>query len=234
MPEKVLNEIKRLGAKNIIITEGKESVSEDVEKKLSSLGLKVRRIAGDDRYSTSEQIAREIHKVKPSVESVLSNGAKESDALSISSYAAKKKIPILLVKKDVVPTKIENYIKDAKVSDALIIGGEESVSTKVKNYLGMNKSNNGFDIKSMDRIGGVDRYHTSAMVATKLFNDSKEAYMASGENNVDALVIGPVAGKENRPILLSKAKSTPDPIKELLNKYNVTLIAGENSINVFK
>jgi len=51
-------------------------------------------------------------------------------------------------------------------------------------------------------MAGPTRYETSVAIAKSKFGASKEAYIASGEEFADALVISPISGKYNRPTLL--------------------------------
>ena len=55
---------------------------------------------------------------------------------------------------------------------------------------------------------GNTRYETSVAIAKSKFGASKEAYIASGEEFADALVISPVSGKYNRPTLLVSTKGS--------------------------
>ena len=55
-------------------------------------------------------------------------------------------------------------------------------------------------------MAGKDRYETSVAIAKSKFGASKEAYVASGIEFADALVISPISGKYNRPTLLVSNK----------------------------
>ena len=48
---------------------------------------------------------------------------------------------------------------------------------------------------------------TSVAIAKSKFKDSKEAFIASGEEFADALVISPISGKYNLPTLLVSSRA---------------------------
>ena len=56
----VFDEIKRLNANNVIVVGGKVSISEKVVSDLKNKNITVKRLAGDSRYETSYEIAKEL------------------------------------------------------------------------------------------------------------------------------------------------------------------------------
>ena len=83
----------------------------------------------------------------------------------------------------------------------------------------------------LERMAGKDRYETSVAIAKSKFKDSREAFIASGEEFADALVISPVSGKYNRPTLLaSRNKKTNAVVKKYIEESyltSITAIGGE-------
>ena len=55
--KEVIDEIKRLKPEEIFIFGGEAAVSLAVEKEIKETGVKIRRLAGDDRYKTAGAIA---------------------------------------------------------------------------------------------------------------------------------------------------------------------------------
>lgn len=228
----VLKEIKRLGAKNITIIGGNQSISDRVFNDLKTSGYDVNRVAGEDRYQTSAEIANSVLDGAKDMQALVASGQNYYDALSISSYSAKERIPVLLVKKDSVPNSIKN-IFEKNISKATIIGGVESVSDNTLGSIEKIKSNNE-NVSVIGRVSGENRYETSKKVADKYFANSTYAYLASGQNPADALVLGPVAGKNNSPILLTKKNGLPNEIKSLTSKYRFIVVGGTNTIDFVK
>lgn len=222
-------EIKRLGTKKIYIAGGDQAISDKVENELKKLA-NIERIGGKDRYQTSVLIARKVAELTGNKGKVMvTTGQDFADALSISPYAAKMGYPILLVKRDFVPEVIKTAADELGKQGVFILGGENAVSDGLKKDLP----------QMLSRIGGEDRYETSALIAERLFGDSKKAFLASGQVFSDALVIGPVAAGENGPVLLTKRGVLPKVVKNHMEKASyqgIVIIGLEDAIhpNVWK
>ena len=79
------------------------------------------------------------------------------------------------------------------------------ISTRLNIAGGLNTISKSTEAKLpnvVERMAGSTRYETSVAIAKSKFGASKEAYIASGEEFADALVISPISGKFNRPTLL--------------------------------
>ena len=194
-------EIDRLNASNVIIVGGEKTVTPEVEKQLKSMGLNVKRIAGEDRMRTSFAIAKELENVLSAEGKKISkvfvaggyNG--EADALSISSNAGKLEQPILLVEKNHVADDVKLWIND-KSAEATIIGGTYAVGSNVKEDL--EKTTN----REVKRIGGNNVQETNAEVINMYHYKSKGLFIAQDKNLVDALAAGPLAAKKDVPVVL--------------------------------
>ena len=217
-------EIKRLGAEEVIIVGGPDSVSERVreELKVYDKDKNVERVAGVDRYGTSEMVARRVTGITgKKYTGVVASGQVFPDALSVGTFASREAYPILLVKKDTVPYQIERAIKDLDISKTYIAGGTSTIFKSTEAKLP----------RVLERMAGKDRYETSVAIAKSKFEDSKEAFIASGEEFADALVISPISGKYNKPTLLaSRNKNTNAVVKKYIQDVgltSITAIGGE-------
>lgn len=189
-------------------------------------GRTERRISGSDRIETSIKIADEFGK---SDNVVIATANSYADALVASPLAYEMQAPILLNGKKTLDQRILSKIKDLGAKKAVIVGGENSVSSDVENTL----KNNGIETL---RIAGANRYATSAKIADEYIKRVKadNAIIASGENFPDALVAGPYASKIKAPILLSQKGNLPYEIKEEYNRINpkkTIAVGGVNSLN---
>ena len=213
-------EIKRLGAEEVIIVGGPDSVSERVreELKVYDKDKNVERVAGADRYGTSEMVARRVTGITgKKYTGVVASGQVFPDALSVGTFASREAYPILLVKKDTVPYQIERAIKDLDISKTYIAGGTSTIFKSTEAKLP----------RVLERMAGKDRYETSVAIAKSKFEDSKEAFIASGEEFADALVISPISGKYNKPTLLaSRNKNTNAVVKKYIEDVGLTSITG--------
>ena len=199
LDSRVGDEIKRLGAEEVIIVGGENSVSEKVREELKAYDSdkNVERIAGTDRYGTSEMVAKRVVGITGKKNTgVVASGQVFPDALSVGTFASREGYPILLVKKDSVPSQIQNAIKDLEINKTYIAGGTNTISKSTEAKLP----------NVVERMAGATRYETSVAIAKSKFGASKEAYVASGIEFADALVISPISGKYNRPTLLVSNK----------------------------
>ncbi|WP_346868459.1 MULTISPECIES: M4 family metallopeptidase [unclassified Clostridium] len=223
LPEGTKGEIKRLGAKNAIIVGGATVVNDNVIQELKALGVtNVERIGGRDRYDTSLEIAKYIDKNCYDVNKVvISNGLGQADALSIASVAGRDKMAIVLVQKDVVPTKVYSWLQSESLQNAYIIGGTGVVSDNVLNKVNGITSTN----ISKNRLGGKDRYATNAMVIDKFYGSVVDkTYIAKGLQLIDALAAGPVAALNGSPVVLSGVDLTTEQKTVLDKRYGNIII----------
>ena len=227
LDSRVGDEIKRLGAEEVIIVGGQNSVSEKVREDLKAFDSdkNVERIAGADRYGTSEMVAKRVVGITGKKNTaVVASGQVFPDALSVGTFASREGYPILLVKKDSVPSQIQNAIKDLDINKTYIAGGTNTISKSTEAKLpGV-----------LERMAGNTRYETSVAIAKSKFGASKEAFIASGEEFADALVISPVSGKYNRPTLLVSTKvANNGPVRNYVKNSKIsklTAIGGQRYV----
>ncbi|WP_346913707.1 cell wall-binding repeat-containing protein [Clostridium sp.] len=223
LPEVTKSEIKRLSAKNAIIVGGTTVVNDNVIQQLKALGItNIERIGGSDRYDTSLEIAKYIDKNCYVVNNVvISNGLGQADALSIASVAGRDKMAIILVEKDVIPTKVYNWLQFQSLENAYIIGGTTVISDNVLNKVNKITSAN----ITNNRLGGRDRYATNAMVIEKFYgNTINKTYIAKGLQLIDALAAGPVAAINGSPVVLASDDLTTEQTSVLSKKYGDIIV----------
>jgi putative cell wall-binding protein len=209
--------------KDVVIIGGPNSINNDFENGLSK--HRVTRIAGDDRYQTSVEVSK---KFKNSDVAIIANGENFTDVMSSSPLADKLKAPLLLTKQNNIPKEVENELLRLNVKNVIIIGGNSSISKDIESLL---KNYN------IDRIGGIDRYETSALIAQKVADSdsyTKKAILVDGTNFPDAICMSTLAVKEKMPILLtapdSLTKETEKIIKDLEIK-DITIGGGSKSVS---
>lgn len=192
----VAQEIKRLGAKNVVVIGGEQSV----DKAKNSLSkYNVQTIAGSDRYETSAKIAQEIIKRTGTTQAVIASGETFADALTVAPLANKNNMPILLVQPNNIPKATQEVLKQIKT--AIIVGGEKTISKEVENKL-----------PNATRIAGANRYETAKKIYEYGFKDRSEVNIANGTNFADSLVIGSI----DCPILLAESNEVPESTKQAI------------------
>ncbi|UDN53915.1 S-layer protein SlpA [Clostridioides sp. ES-S-0054-01] len=209
--------------KEVFIAGGVNSVSKAVENELKDMGLKVTRLSGDDRYETSLSIADEID---IDDKAYVVGGTGLADAMSIAPVASQLKggeaTPIIVVdgKAEKLSKEAEDFLDDAQVD---IIGGENSVSAKMEDYIDDATG------KSPERISGEDRQATNAEVIKEYFDkDGVENYFLAKDGStkedqlVDALAAAAVAGNFGAVYDGDKVTGTPSPAPIVLATDNLS------------
>ena len=123
------NFIKSLGnIHNVTIVGGEISVNQSVKSQIEALTNKrVTRLAGVDRYESSVEVAKRVNASPAEV--ITTSGEVFADALVSSTVAQKIKAPILLVKKDVLPLSVREYLKkNNSIYKLTTIGGYNTVT----------------------------------------------------------------------------------------------------------
>ena len=161
LPANVEAEIKRLGADKVTIVGGPYSVQPQIEKRLRDvLGLDVERIGGSDRYVVSNAIAQRVRAFGSDGGRVfIASGEVGADALSLSPLVYSAKAPLILTRRNVVPTPSERALRSGTTGVAVLAGGPVTVTdANIKRMERMTGT-------PIERLWGQDRYDTAAAVA---------------------------------------------------------------------
>lgn len=202
-------EIERLDAEKVIILGSKGAVSLEVEEEVKQMGVITERIGGKNRFDTAALIAERLD----SKEAVVAYGLNFPDVLSVSAYAAKNGIPILLTRTDKLPA--ETAVALESTTKTHVIGSTGAVGEAVFNSL-----------PNPVRYGGKNRYETGLEVNNKLMMGTEKAFIATGSNFPDALAGSVLAAKNDAPILLVKEQAIPEATAEQLDAYEAYSIFG--------
>lgn len=228
LPAGFVDELKRLGAKHVVLIGGTGAISEKVEKQLKDLKLDVERISGKTRYETAVNIAEEV-----GVADVMyvATGGNFADSLSISPAAGFYGDPILLVPANgTVPAVVAEYIENNQPEWPIIVGGTGAVGPAVEDL---------FDVEP-DRLSGKTRYETN-----QAFNDYAREYelllnydnvfIATGTNYPDALSGSAMAARYSAPLVLT-AKTPTEASKQQIKDYATpdsfyAILGGEGALS---
>ncbi len=158
-----------------------------------------RRLSGADRYATAAAVATQSPLSATSVVIAGADGALVDASVS-GPLAATVAGPLLLTRRDALPapTVAELNRRGKAVKTAYVIGSEAVVSKAVASAL----TQRGITVV---RLGGANRYATSALVAQAI--KAKRAVptvvLASGTDVPDTLVVSGPASALREPILLT-------------------------------
>lgn len=220
LPDVVAAEIRRLGAREIVVCGGEGSVSPAVVSSLRALGTVVR-IGGRDRYDTSRLLAVEARDRARAAGLELdgtvfvATGTTFPDALAASPIAYALRRPILLTPTDRLSADAEAALRSLEATACVVLGGTGSVAETVEQRLGELLGPEG-----VRRIAGPDRYSTARLVALAGREEwgltFAGAAVAAGANFPDALAGGAMAGRLRTVLLLTPADRLDDGVADVL------------------
>ncbi|MPU14958.1 hypothetical protein FGL68_07095 [Acinetobacter baumannii] len=192
------------------------------------------RIWGSDRFETANKIADEFCKtneelgLKPDRKGIyiypdtstnpidtviLANGFDFPDAVCSTPLSKTLNAPVLLSHADNLTDSTKKQIEKMNIKNVTIVGGTSAISENVENQLKSMKIN-------VNRLGGIDRYDTSYLIAAKLLEGSKieGATIVGGMQWQDSMISASGSTIQNKPILLA-----PTSENEVLKKYKTLL-----------
>lgn len=181
---------------------------------------RVDRIAGGNREETSVKISKESFDT--SEYAILATEGDYPDSLSGGQLALTIQAPILLTKKNQVSKGVVDEMRRLGVKKVFVLGGTSSISDSVLEGIG--------DFNP-ERLGGIDRYETSRIIAnkTKELGEAKgikydEMVVTDGKNFPDALSANSYLYNRGAIMVLSRGDYIPK------TDMKVTVIGGVSSL----
>lgn len=236
LDEKVLAEIRNLGAGTVFIIGGTGAISQETEQKLKAAGLYTYRFAGTDRYDTAAQIASWVG----STDTVyLAYGYGEPDALAASAFAAEKGIPILLTDTTSLPSVTQSKLQQIAPSQVVILGGTGIVSSQLESELGAQYA--------VKRWGGADRYGTQQIILQNLIEKQAPIYITTalvapddvpdGRPYANALLAAALAAKKDGFVITVPRNELPSAVNYslLYNKgyiSSATVVGNTGAVSI--
>ena len=218
----LVSELKRLNTKNITILGGVGVVSQSIEDSLKQGGYTLQRLAGEDRYATSVNIANKLGNVS---EIIISNGEDFAGSLSVAPVSGINNTPVILVSKDTVPGAVETYLKNHNIKTTHVLGDKTVISEAVASRFPNTK-----------RISGNTRYSLNKNIINnfKSSMNFSTTYITSGEGFADALSGIGLAVKDGNPIIFASNASNSD-MRQLLTGQSIkssVILGGEGILPV--
>ncbi|MDA2989197.1 MAG: cell wall-binding repeat-containing protein [Actinomycetota bacterium] len=185
------------------------------------------RLAGDDRYETAVEVARDAFGVNPSAGVILVSGESPYDALAAAALA-KDDMPVLLVKSASLPESVSDYLSDARTNiqgvtnfKFYVVGGTSAVSDDVvSSALAIVNAGDATPATSV-RIAGDNRYSTAAALSQTIGVQSASArlILANGAGWADALSAAALSAENGWPIVLTGNGGLNDEAKAAITAY---------------
>ena len=200
-------EIRRIlpTGSRVDILGGASAVSDNVAKRLTSLGYTVQRYGGTDRYSTALSIAQRINPSKV----ILATGLNYADALTAGPFAtgpgSANGVPaaILLTDDKVIDPATAAYVRrfaaaSAPANPTLFAVGGQAVTAAQRT---------GGYVKG---FAGADRYGTATQVIQAFPGPLSHLGIASGGGFADALTGGAATAASGGAMMIVPPSLTPD------------------------
>ncbi|WP_051865660.1 cell wall-binding repeat-containing protein [Metabacillus indicus] len=213
-------EIKRLGAKKVIILGSNSAVPAQAEDELKDLGLKTTRIEGKDRYQTAANIADYLASDKKTA--ILTTGKEFADALAAAPYASKQGIPIYLTNPTEISALTLSHLN--KMEKVIILGSDDAVADKIESSIKADTV----------RIKGETRYETAEQFIKTFNMGHHDVFVATGKDFPDALAGAALAGKRDSVILFTKKDEIPVATERLIRNRgfsHFTFLGDEGVLN---
>lgn len=185
----------------------------------------VERIGGADRVETAALLAQRFI-VADTV--VVASSRSFPDALSAAPLAFQEAGPLLLTRPGQLPSATEAEIARLQPDKVVVIGGDGAVSDDVLDELQA-----AAPTATVERVGGADRYATSALIADRIVPDSSpEVFLATGTDFPDALVLSALAARQSGPLLLTRTGELPDATRAYLEgaAYGQVWVGGGEAV----
>lgn len=229
LPSNVRAEIARLDPARIVIVGGPAAVSDQVFDAAKALVADTTRIAGDDRFSVSRNVARTVFGSAPDI--LVATGANFPDAISADVLGTALVRPVVLVNGgNPLDRTTRGFLGELGVERAILVGGTAVISTTFETDLEEELGAS----DDVARLAGADRYETSYLVNAELaLPPGGTAYLSTGTNFPDALAGSVLASRSGAPLYLAQpsciaASITADLLEREISR--LVLLGGEAAL----
>lgn len=183
------------------------------------------RIYGNTRYETSYKLFDKGWATSDTA--ILASGVDYPDALTATPLAGKYNAPILLSRNTTLDSQpeLKSTLINKGVKNVIIVGGQTAIPQVIQDQI----SSLGINVR---RIGGSDRYETSALIAKEVGVNNGEVALAYGLSFADGLSIASIAAKKQMPILLTRDTLIPNATQDFINSNNIskTYVVGSTTV----
>ena len=225
-PASVTDALVKLGVKTVYVMGGPAAINDAQVKALREKGYQVVRLEGSNRFKTNAQVISAAGD-SSSDTAIVATGLDFPDALAGGPLSYNEGMPLALTKTNDIPDDVVIALRVARVSKVLIVGGASAVGPEVVKEL------NDAGITVSKRFAGADRSSTSILIAdyaVDMLNFTKTAVdIASGYGpgtGADALSGSSLAGRLDRPLVITGSASDPDDVITYLKQRAGTLVTG--------
>lgn len=218
----VLDEIERLGAQKILLIGDDYAFSENTENVLSENHF-LMIISGEDKYEVNLNIAKYVLTMQKSDTAVIAEGSRVPSALSVSSYAALSKVPIILLPRGL---NLNEKTKDFLMQFENLIVSDDHIDDRIYDELsGLGMTINKIEWESISE--------SSLIMEDNNFKDAKDSVTLCMYDSLDSAIPAIVVSvKNNAPMIIMNPASqsifsvflTNDVILEMNNEHQKDIL----------
>lgn len=212
LDQATIEALELIDPETVTVLGGTQAISEDVFDDLSDDFDNVRRIGGFDRYETAILLAETggVYGGDPETRTaIVAYGDNFPDALVTGAISFDQNWPLLLSTQASLEPKTEQALIDLEIDHVIIPGGTVALSDQVEQDI----RDLGIEVTRLREPGG-DRVTTAIAVATYAQDNlgwgEQHLNFSRGDQFPDALTIGPHAGAERSPLLLTATATQLD------------------------
>ena len=225
VPPATVEVLEAMGALEVVLVGGEKAVTPAVGRALQAKGYAVRRVAGEDRYDTAVQLSYEQKWRSGTV--YLASGSNLTDALGGGAAAAHVGAPMLLTRTTNLPPVTAARLAELAPSRVVVLGGTGAVADSV-----VRQAETLLPGARVERLGGGNRYQTSALIAMDAFEHSTTAVLAAGDAPVDAMAGTQLAADRSAPLLLVRKGCRTGSVDDVYDALDIRIsrLAGGSGV----
>lgn len=209
-----LAEIDRLNPNRIVLVGGEQRLSAALQVSLSarSEAVRVERVAGSDRVATAVAVSQRFHPRGASRVYLVA-----TDAPADAVVAAAQRHPVLFARGATVPEATLDEIERLDPREIVLVGGRTRLPESIVTGLRAR-----FAGATVQRVGGADRYETSALLADP---QSSDVLLVNGDLGSMAVFTAPaIAATTGRMLLFGRPGCAPSSVHHLVSTRSVVSI----------
>lgn len=183
-------------------------------------------IAGADRFETAVKVSKASGFGAGGAVFVVT-GEVPADALSAGPAAAKEKAPILLARRDSLPSVTNQEVRRLAPSKIFIVGSEDAVGAGVESSLRSIAPN-----ATVTRIAGDNRQATAQRIAERWFGAVGRVLLVNGWSFPDALTAASAGAEAGIPLLMTAEDRLLDETAQFLQSAHParTTLLGQTTV----
>lgn len=222
LDKRVESELKRLSPSDSVFLVG--NLSQNIETEVRNLGLKTYSMLSNDPIDNAINIFNFLN--KPMDIMIVSVDSFE-DSVIVCSWSAHMATPVLFTNKDSMPAKTIDIIKQNNISNAYVIGSNNSISFDIVNQ--MKQIRNTINVQ---RIQGKNSYETNvnflkfhdmaAMFGWGFNQKQGYSFSFSNKDNWQFALCGSLLSHTGKhtPVLLINKDNIPVEVKTYIDSVN--------------